>query len=82
MQEILLLIQQDGHVNKIKREVDPSLNGDIAFGVPPDFRKSVADSLAKCPSPRFYRSHLPSQHLPPEVWSKKPKVRLNHGRQS
>ncbi|KAJ8040076.1 Sulfotransferase family cytosolic 1B member 1 [Holothuria leucospilota] len=74
MQKILLLIQQDGHVNKIKREVDPSLNGDIAFRVPPDFRKSVADSLAKCPSPRFYRSHLPSQHLPPEVWSKKSKV--------
>ncbi|KAJ8040075.1 Sulfotransferase family cytosolic 1B member 1 [Holothuria leucospilota] len=74
IQEILLLIQQDGHVEMVNRDVDPALNWDLAFGLPPDFENSVADSLATRPSPRFYKTHLPSQHLPSQVWSKKAKL--------
>lgn len=74
MMEIILLIQQDGHVEKIKRELDAAMQGDLCFSLPPDFKTSVADVLAKRPSPRFYITHLPLKLMPPEVWTKKPKL--------
>ncbi|KAJ8040074.1 Sulfotransferase family cytosolic 1B member 1 [Holothuria leucospilota] len=74
MREIILLVYQDGHVDKVNRDVDPSLCGMLELGHPPDFNKSVADYVAALPSPRFYYTHLPAQHLPAQVWTKKPKM--------
>ncbi|PIK35321.1 putative sulfotransferase 1C2 [Apostichopus japonicus] len=74
MMEVIFLMQHDGHVDKIPRNVNPALHGGLSFGVPPDMKRSVMESLATQPSPRFYITHLPSQLLPPQVWTKKPKV--------
>lgn len=79
MREIILLVYQDGHVDKVNRDVDPCLCGMLELGHPPDFNKSVADYVAAQPSPRFYYTHLPAQHLPAQVWTKKPKVKQDLG---
>ncbi|PIK35322.1 putative sulfotransferase 1C2 [Apostichopus japonicus] len=74
MKEVLRLMQHDGHVEKIKRETDPSKNGDLSFALPPDMKRCVSDGIAASPSPRIYATHLPVQLLPPQVWTKKPKI--------
>ncbi|XP_071847484.1 sulfotransferase 1C4-like isoform X2 [Apostichopus japonicus] len=74
MMEIMSLMEHDGHVDKVKRDPDPAHFSDLSFAIPPDFNSSVMDILDKRPSPRFYISHLPSQLLPPQVWTKKCKV--------
>ncbi|KAJ8050997.1 Sulfotransferase family cytosolic 1B member 1 [Holothuria leucospilota] len=74
MREIILLTQQDGHVDKIKRDLDPAVQGGLSFTMSPDFKYSVAEALANQPSPRMCLTHLPAKLLPPEVWIKKPKL--------
>lgn len=73
MMELMLLIQQNGRLENVKRHV--CLNREFTYALPPDFKTCAVDLLVTCPSPRFYRTHLPCQHLPPQVWKKKSKVR-------
>lgn len=74
MYEVLLLMHVDGHVENIKRDTDPAKLGGLSFAIPPDFKRCTSEAIAASPSPRMYGTHLPHQLLPPQVWTKKPKV--------
>ncbi|KAJ8035105.1 Sulfotransferase 1C1 [Holothuria leucospilota] len=52
MMELILLIQQDGNVENIKREEHQ--NREFTFVLPPDFNTCAVDLLVTCPSPRTY----------------------------
>ncbi|KAJ8025548.1 Sulfotransferase 1C2A [Holothuria leucospilota] len=74
MMEVLELMKHDGNVDKIERVKNQDLVGCIEFAHPPDFQRTVSEALENEPSPRFFSSHLPCHLLPPQVWSKKPKI--------
>ncbi|XP_038065186.1 sulfotransferase 1C2-like [Patiria miniata] len=78
-QEIMSCVMHDGNLEEVNKRHTVFRVPFLEFGMPEPALKMknmppIHKIVAEMPSPRVIKSHLPGQLLPPQMWTKKPKI--------
>ncbi|XP_038065189.1 sulfotransferase 1A1-like isoform X2 [Patiria miniata] len=78
-QEIMSCVMHDGNLEEVNKRHTTFRVPFLELNLPEPIRRMknmphTHKIVAEMPSPRVIKSHLPGQLLPPQLWTKKPKI--------